>query len=47
MAESFDSILLAHVVEHMTDLGDYSFPFPRIFGHVFRYNEFVSVNIKV
>jgi SAM-dependent methyltransferase len=25
---------------------DYSFPFPRVFGHVFIYNEFVSVSRK-
>ena len=101
--ERFDSILMAHVAEHMTELeavellrrylsllrpqgrtilitpqeysfssdpthiqfmtfqnlraiGDavglellkeFSFPFPRMFGHVFKYNEFVSVFKKV
>jgi len=25
---------------------EYSFPFPRIFGHLFKYNEFVSVSRK-
>ena len=103
VAESFDSILLAHVVEHTTEkqaakllndylhlvkprgkviitapqesgyrsdpthvqfmdfealrrvasearlthVNEYSFPFPRILGRVFKYNEFVSVNMKV
>ncbi len=28
-------------------LQEYSFPFPRIFGHVFLYNEFVSVSRKL
>jgi SAM-dependent methyltransferase len=102
VVESFDSMLLAHVAEHMTEaelltllaqyspfikpngkviiitpqeLGfksddthvqfmnfetiknalsksgfqtskQYSFPFPRIVGHFFKYNEFVSVGIK-
>ncbi|MEK6288866.1 MAG: class I SAM-dependent methyltransferase [Acidobacteriota bacterium] len=100
--DSFDSILLAHVVEHMTEqealellsdylyllkprgrviliapqeagyrtdpthiefmdfetlrrigreaglipVKEYSFPFPRIFGRLFRHNEFVSVSEK-
>ncbi|HVG21707.1 MAG TPA: class I SAM-dependent methyltransferase [Blastocatellia bacterium] len=99
---SFDSILLSHVAEHMTErevvklltahtqllkpggrviiitpqefgfrsdpthvllmdferlrkvereaglmpVGEYSFPFPRIFGRVFKYNEFVSISKK-
>jgi len=103
VAESFDSILLAHVVEHMTEkeaakllndylhlvkpkgqviiiapqelgyrsdpthvqfmdfealrrlahevgfgvVNEYSFPFPRVFGNLFRHNEFVLVGIKV
>ena len=25
---------------------EYSFPFPRLFGHVFKYNEFVSISRK-
>lgn len=31
----------------MTSVRGYSFPFPRIFGRIFRHNEFVSVSRKV
>jgi SAM-dependent methyltransferase len=30
----------------LTVLKEYSFPFPRVFGHLFLYNEFVSVSRK-
>ena len=28
-------------------LKEYSFPFPRFLGHIFRYNEFISVSLKL
>jgi SAM-dependent methyltransferase len=102
LSSTFDSILLSHVAEHMTEqeavillrsythllraqgqviiitpqeygyrsdpthvqfmdfeklrnvargaglirVREYSFPFPRIFGHLFKYNEFVSISKK-